>query len=89
MKKWKADMSVGDYAFPQQLLVPCPSCGCTVLRGQYTTLEDDAGRKVQRLEKFTTPRAPVCGTAEEPHDCDTAVAQFLHMQGIRWGRPRR
>ena len=59
---------------PQRLLVPCPDCGQTVLRGLW---QGDLGK----WKKLEPPQMPVSGT---PHQCDEAVALMLRVQGLRW-----
>src|SRR5262245_6747115 len=62
---------------PQKLLVPCPHCHLTVLRGTY---HSGAGME-KRWEKHEPPLMPVSGNV---HDCDVAVALELRAQGLRW-----
>ena len=62
------------YRPPQKLLVPCALCTMTVLRGTY-----DMGSN--RYDKAEPLLDPIEG---EPHNCDEALAQWLHVMRQRW-----
>ena len=51
-------MAETTYKAPQRLLVPCPTCGCTVLRG----LAGEGGK----VKKLAQALAPVFGAV---HQC--------------------